>query len=959
MPILRDPVTGLVSSVGVDPDRRKNSFYSNSENGAVRTKHLEYLEAERQGKPKGLPSRRSIKSPSRPSAFRISPDTPILLPNDGVDSQPGQECPNAKERPDLRMEGIVIGDELGHLVHLGSPFLNRLAQLCSRAKLRRCESPECVENRKRIEKLAPRCEWPGFRDWALQLLACQASLTGERRLTRPFFHMSSAVSACHWLLIDTKSTGEAISGLLVGAEKTKVSLEAFGVFEMIYWMLTIQSSFGLSPVIEGGWSVDLLPASITEPAVVRASQEARDRGICQNRFWNLVFATERQHIDLPSIMESAIHHPRLKHEKHQECTPAFCRSTTLDSTKVEQLHKCPDSVHNPCSEQLFFKPKLLNKSIRKGGRTVWSLSKPFRVSQEEPYIAISHIWSDGTGVGLKPPGQVNQCLFNSFVLIAKELKCSGIWWDTISIPDDPKLRKVAINDMHQNYANAECTVLHDSYLLNFEWTEDGAPCLALIFSPWLTRGWTALELIMSTTVKVLYKGLDGKPLIKDLDKDILAKDPGSCTRGHWIASTIIRRLRQKIYNVSDLMAILKPRSTSWPRDRMVIAGLLSRINNLDYSRQPHEITKEIVDQLAKLNPSSLHHGQPTITESGGWSWCPPSLYDMPSETRGDVFEEHTVGDNTCIIDKNGVLAGAWHWRPLEKEDSTSHRLLPNSQHLSTVLKIEDAVRRWEYCMLLRDNNMGDGLALLVLPVRKDRDFVHVKFVGSVREVSSKAGSWDSRFSFDFFKIGVEGDQREVKAANFYEARHPQPKSSSEDYKWIRGKLWMGDRENTGQLLIARYSKDSGIIEGFSLECGVDAPVYNGDASNVKERIAYANTELSISDEPVFRVRAKSGRGVDGDGTDDSTVAIRRVKPELSWPPQIIPALDRIYETTSEGQYSKEIFRLKNGSKRTIYAALNPKLFTPDELCPYKGIWTGRTRWNISFVLFGTSSAVKE
>ena len=50
---------------------------------------------------------------------------------------------------------------------------------------------------------------------------------------------------------------------------------------------------------------------------------------------------------------------------------------------------------------------------------------------------------------------------------------------------------------------------------------------------------------MSETVKVLYKGPDGLPVVKDLDTDILAKDPSRCTRAHWVASTIIRQLRQK------------------------------------------------------------------------------------------------------------------------------------------------------------------------------------------------------------------------------------------------------------------------------------------------------------------------------------------------------------------------------------------------------------------------------
>jgi hypothetical protein len=391
------------------------------------------------------------------------------------------------------------------------------------------------------------------------------------------------------------------------------------------------------------------------------------------------------------------------------------------------------------------------------------------VSQNKPYVAVSHVWSDGTGIGHQEVGLVNRCLFNYLADITRELGCDAIWWDTISIPTDKEARRKAINEMHNNYSRAACTILHDQYLLNYEWAEDGSPCLALVFSPWLTRGWTALELIMSKEVKVLYKGHDGQPVIKDLDADILADDPRQCTRAHWIASTILRRLRKPIHNVTDLMAVLKPRSTSWPRDRMVIAGLLAGLDDFDYKLDQDNITKAIVDRLFKINPSSLLHGQVTVAESGGWSWCPPSLYDMPVDSLGDLFEAGTVGDNTCLVDKHGVLSGVWYFRLLEKEDITMGRLVPNSSHMSVTLKVKDALRRWQYCLLLRDNWQDRGPALLVCPVGKDSQFIHCRYVGSVHELAPpRPGGYDNRYEFQFFRIGNEGVRPDIHAKKFSE-----------------------------------------------------------------------------------------------------------------------------------------------------------------------------------------------
>jgi hypothetical protein len=135
---------------------------------------------------------------------------------------------------------------------------------------------------------------------------------------------------------------------------------------------------------------------------------------------------------------------------------------------------------------------------------------------------------------------VNSCLFRFFCDIAEQIGCEGIWWDTVCIPSEPKLRKKALRNMHMNYYNSKHTIVHDECLLKFPWTEDGSPSLALSLSPWFTRGWTAVELAMSKSIEVLFKNPNGDtmPLIKDLERDILNHAP-TASLGHMNTSNII------------------------------------------------------------------------------------------------------------------------------------------------------------------------------------------------------------------------------------------------------------------------------------------------------------------------------------------------------------------------------------------------------------------------------------
>ncbi|GAB1212871.1 hypothetical protein ATERTT37_002020 [Aspergillus terreus] len=485
-----------------------------------------------------------------------------------------------------------------------------------------------MDNREAVEKAAPSSDWQSFRDWAVTVVCCEVSCRKAERLRRPFFHLAAAANSCHWLLVEYQNGRKDCSNIMFGTGGEETELDLFGVCEIIYWLVTVQSSLGRNDVLQGQWGPDFLAPGITQGPVARAAELTRTAGICPDRLWNLALVSERKQVDLPCLMDAVTGHPELKHTGHEHCIVGFCRTATVDSTKVQQLHR-PGCPHD--CPMLEFDPGLLAQSINDGGRTCWTLTEPYEVAQHQPYIAISHVWSDGTGIGVQDPGKINKCLFEYMSRVAK----------------------------------------------------------------------------------------------------------------------------RPIDNVTDLLAVLKPRHTSWPRDRMIIAGLLSGLQFDDYNIPQDKITKDVLLRVQR--------------EAG----------------RG----VRRPCDNTCIVDAHGVLAGAWYYRPVEEVEVTQRRIVPNATQLSLITKINTTLNRWHYCLLLRESPHDKGPALLVIPQGRDRDFIHCKFIGSVlvfEPSSSQTARGDQNrnpYSFDFFQIGSENE--DLPAKLFLES---QPPCLEEDYQWLHHKL---------------------------------------------------------------------------------------------------------------------------------------------------------------------------
>lgn len=391
--------------------------------------------------------------------------------------------------------------------------------------------------------------------------------------------------------------------------------------------------------------------------ILDAVGRAKAFRLCLRRIWavasSLPGGAERLSTLIPAPDTFSIPSHNLRHHEHEQCTFDFCEHSRVDFTSVRQRHE-ENCGTTQCKGNCEPRDFVLSARTWREKAAIWKLDGQSLLDASDPYMALSHVWADGTGAGIWGSGKVNECLWEFFCGIARDFQCEGCWWDTISIPSDDEGRIEALNNMHNNYSDARVTLVHDLYLREWEWIDAETACFAIVMSPWYSRGWTALELAKSHKVKILFKAKNNRHVIKDLDVDILAKVQGN-SRHHDLAQSISKLRNTNIRSLGDLLAALGPRDTSRPRDLPIISGLLAGVD-VSGGLSQQEIYQRILRKLGKVAQGHLFHNSAPMS-SPGFSWCPSNILDMPLV--GSAAE-------SLEIRENGDVEGVWKVYPTDR-----------------------------------------------------------------------------------------------------------------------------------------------------------------------------------------------------------------------------------------------------------------------------------------------------
>lgn len=620
------------------------------------------------------------------------------------------------------------------LVQRNVPMLDILQAMCLYEGIHECGNESCKNWRNAMWR-APKCDWTLFRDWVIAKLAC--------RFNAGVYNSGMGSGWSRELM--QQLTNHA----------TPPDIDISDVYELVEWVSIIdrRANHSLEPTT--------YPDAGYHSKISEARQLAARLGICPWRLENITKATSRSAQDLPAILSLASQGDGNANfrwcqaqDRHNTCSASHCVDSQMDTTLVSQAHKCLDGA---CKKLVSFPPdEFSNKT---DPYTWWSQSGEGRAHiVQRDYVAISHVWSDGTGVGLGQPGLVNKCLFEYIKRAVQELGYSAIWWDTISIPMESDTRSRTVAQMHRYYNAASCVLVHDEYLVRFPWADDGSPCLALLLSPWFTRGWTALELVKarSGVVFIIFQHPHDPSLhvIKSLHKEVLTDSPMLSSFGHLLGSEIVRNLRQiKAHTVTNTLRILAPRFTSREKDRVLIAALLGN-HEIDYRLSPVDMTHALLQDIVMLPASFLLHGRQTLTESGGYSWCAASWTSLAAAT-----VEGSDSAEVLMVDDSGAACGNWHCRPFGRGERASSSCRPHTADSVVASKVRKALAMDSSCLLLRPASTSSfdqpGLSLLVMAMGlgtlMSYPIIDCQYVGMVMDELD----WIGRSQLVSVRLGAE------------------------------------------------------------------------------------------------------------------------------------------------------------------------------------------------------------
>ena len=362
-------------------------------------------------------------------------------------------------------------------------------------------------------------------------------------------------------------------------------------------------------------------------------------------------------------------------QRAQLCTPFWCAHRQLRGAEYETKHVagckgCDDVVADS---------ETLCSIVKKGIPLIYGITDDdddpniFLIEGEAdlPYVAISHVWSDG--LGNLDRNALPRCQLLRLSQMVRDLpgeNCQGflLWCDTICIPPDSAgihdVQALAIGKMHEIYSKAEAVLVLDSWLFEcpMQYKSDIEICMKIISCTWTTRLWTYQE---GALAHALYFQFSDGAYNLDLGmrKVVQLVDTPSHSL---IAASLIARYQvlrgfvtsqaraNKIVAIENALA---DRTTSVATDEALCLAVLLDLDVTEIARtEPTRRMEKIWRMLSKI-PRDLLFTEKATLEVDGLRWAPVTFLKSPSsDSTHSAYDAMSVSREAqgALIQANGI-----------------------------------------------------------------------------------------------------------------------------------------------------------------------------------------------------------------------------------------------------------------------------------------------------------------
>ncbi|KAK0716500.1 hypothetical protein B0T21DRAFT_454299 [Apiosordaria backusii] len=260
-------------------------------------------------------------------------------------------------------------------------------------------------------------------------------------------------------------------------------------------------------------------------------------------------------------------------------------------------------------------------------------------------MAVSHLWRDG--ISGTRDGGMHKCLHHLFSQTAQEQGLDSYWIDCATIPENPRQRRLMIQQINSTFSTASFTLCMDERIAKLDFPSGASTggcethereLLAIITSFWHRRAWTLLEGHKSAEIRFYRESGDHIDLRQSLQRILIDEVDETAL---WVQACLAEL---EAYMTDGLAAeaaglLLVTRKASRPGDAELIWRLLT---------QPY--TTRVASKA--LNPTPFHHSDTVDLAflcSNAERSTEPGLCWMPAEASTTAWARKACGGQRAEI----------------------------------------------------------------------------------------------------------------------------------------------------------------------------------------------------------------------------------------------------------------------------------------------------------------------